>query len=232
MERHVLEDPARRAAERIAAVAAAGGHIVLAGGSTPRAAYERAASMDADWSRCTLWFGDERCVPPTDERSNYAMVEAALLHRLRRHSPVVRRIAGELGPDAGAEAYERTLRETFGDDLPAFDLLLLGLGPDAHCASLFPGDPALGETRRLAVGVDEPGLEPFVPRVTLTLPVLNAAREVVFLVRGADKAEAVARAFGGGPDRSAPASLVVPAGTLTLLADAPAAELVTSESRR
>jgi 6-phosphogluconolactonase len=189
--------------------------------------------MDLDWSLCTLWFGDERCVPPDDARSNYGLVRAALLDRLTGGAPAVRRIPGELGPDAGAAAYEQTLREAFGDGLPALDLVLLGLGPDAHCASLFPGDPALDVTDRLAVGVDPPGLDPFVPRVTLTFPVLNAAGEVVFLVTGADKAEAVARAFGGGgPGPSAPASLVAPAGTLTLLADAPAAELVTAESRR
>jgi 6-phosphogluconolactonase len=233
MERVVMDDPGRAVAERIAAVADAGGQIALTGGSTPRAAYEQAASMDVDWSRCSLWFGDERCVPPDDERSNYGLARAALLDRLSGPAPIVRRIAGELGPHEGAAAYETELQQAFEGRFPELDLILLGLGPDAHCASLFPGDPALEERHRLAVGVDRAGLAPFVSRVTLTLPVLNAAREVVFLVTGEDKAAAVARAFGGNPDRSAPASLVAPAaGKLTLLADAAAARLLPAESTR
>jgi 6-phosphogluconolactonase len=222
MERLVLEDPAGATAERIAAVAGAGGHVALAGGSTPRAAYERAAAMDLDWSAATLWFGDERCVAPDDPQSNYGMVQSALLDRLSGLQPAVYRIEGELGPHEAAESYEQELRQALGER-PLLDLVLLGLGPDAHCASLFPNDPALDEGRRLAVGVEVPGMAPYVPRVTLTLPVLNAARAVIFLVTGADKAGAVARAFGGEPDRSAPASLIAPAdGTLTLLIDAAA----------
>jgi 6-phosphogluconolactonase len=223
MERLVLDDPAAAAAERIAAVAGGGGHIALTGGSTPRAAYERAAAMDLDWSAATLWFGDERCVAPDDPRSNYGMAKAALLDRLSAPHPAVRRIRGELGPHEAAESYEQELQQVLGER-PRLDLVLLGLGPDAHCASLFPNDPALEESRRPAVGVEVAGMAPYVPRVTLTLPVLNAAREIIFLVTGADKAGAVARAFGGEPDRSAPASLVAPAdGTLTLLMDADAA---------
>ena len=142
----------------------------------------------------------------------------------RASAPDVRRIPGELGPDAGAAAYERELRAAFGEGIPRFDLVLLGLGPDGHCASLFPGDPALEERERLAVGVARAGLAPWVPRVTLTLPVLNAARQVLFLVTGADKAAAAARAFAGEPDRRTPASLVAPAdGTLTVLTDRAAA---------
>ncbi|MGZ8475995.1 MAG: 6-phosphogluconolactonase, partial [Candidatus Limnocylindria bacterium] len=196
MERLVIDDPALVAANRMTVVANADGHIALAGGSTPRGAYEQAADMGADWSGCTLWFGDERCVPPDDERSNFGMVKTAMLDRLSGGAPTVNRIAGELGPHAAADAYDESLR----DGVERFDLVLLGLGPDAHCASLFPNDAALDERLRLAVGVDEPGMEPLVPRVTLTLPVINAARSVLFLVTGADKAEAVARAFGGDPD--------------------------------
>ena len=113
--------------------------------------------------------------------------------------------------DEGAAAYERTLEGSFGDAVPEFDLLFLGLGPDCHTASLFPGAAQLGERERHAVGVDAPGMAPLVSRVTLTLPVLNAARDVVFLVAGADKADAVARAFSGRRDPDAPASLVEPA---------------------
>lgn len=222
----VTRDPAGAAAEWIAAVADRGGHIALAGGSTPRRAYELAAEEEADWSRATLWFGDDRCVPPEHEHSNYGMVRRALLSRLGSgaDAPRVKRIEGELGPDEGAAAYEAALREEFGDGVPRLDLVLLGLGPDAHTASLFPGDAALGESERLAVGVPTPGMAPLVSRITVTLPVVNAAREVVFLVSGEDKAEAVARAFAGTPDPHAPASLVAPEdGSLTLIADEAAA---------
>jgi 6-phosphogluconolactonase len=220
----VLEDPAGEVAERLAAAAGAGGQIALTGGSTARLAYERVASREVDWSRCTLWFGDERCVPPGDERSNFGMARDVLFDRLPGEAPDVRRIPGELGPDAGAEAYELELREAFGEQRPRFDLVLLGLGADGHCASLFPGDPALEERERSAVGVERAGLAPWVPRVTLTLPVLNAARHVLFLITGPDKAAATARAFGGRPDPCIPASLVAPAdGTLTVLTDRAAA---------
>jgi 6-phosphogluconolactonase len=220
----ILDDPATAAAERLVAAASAGAHIALAGGSTPRAAYEKAAAMGADWSRATLWFGDDRCVPPDHEHSNFAMVRAALLERLEGEPPTVKRIEGELGPHEGARAYERELRGAFGDGKPALDLVLLGLGPDAHTASLFPGDAALEERDRLALGVETPGMAPLVSRVTLTLPVVNAARGVVFLVSGEDKADAVARAFGGPPGPDAPASLVAPdAGSLILLLDPAAA---------
>ncbi len=223
IERLVLEDPAGATAERIAAVARTGGHIALTGGSTPRVAYERAAALDLDWSAATLWFGDERCVAPDDPRSNYGMAKSALLDRLSGPQPIVHRMEGERGPHEAAKSYEQTLREALGDR-PRLDLVLLGLGSDAHCASLFPNAPALDETSRLVVGVEVPGLAPYVPRVTLTLQVLNAARAVIFLVTGADKAGAVARAFGGEPDPAAPASLIAPAdGTLTLLMDADAA---------
>jgi 6-phosphogluconolactonase len=221
----VLDDPGAEAAVAIARHAAAGGHVVLTGGSTPRGAYERVAGMNLNWSATTVWWTDERCVPPDDERSNYGLVKSTLLDAIPEAPPVVRRIRGELGPVAGADDYEAQLGEEFGDELPALDFVLLGMGPDGHVASLFPGRPEVAETRRRAVGVPEAGLEPFVPRVSLTLPVLNAAAEVVFLVAGADKAEAVARAFGGPPDPDTPASLVAPtSGSLTALLDSTAAE--------
>ena len=223
----VTPDPAAVAAERLAEAATAGGHIALAGGSTPRAAYELVAAMGLDWSASTLWFGDERCVPEDHEHSNYRMVREALLDRIGGDPPAVKRIPGERGPDDGADAYEAELRAALGDGLPQLDLVLLGLGPDAHTASLFPNDAALGERERLAVGVQTPGMAPLVSRVTITLPVVNAAREVVFLVSGEDKAEAVARAFSGAEDPSAPASLVRPeSGPPTLLADAEAVRLL------
>ena len=223
MTRHelvVTDDPAGVAAERLAA--AAGGQVALAGGSTPKATYELAARRDVDWSSTGFWFGDERAVPPDHEHSNYRMAREALLDRIEPGA--VHRIKGELGHEQAADDYEAELRAATGEGVPALDLVLLGLGPDAHTASLFPHDPALGERERLVVGVETPGMAPLVPRVTLTLPVLNAAREVLFLVAGEDKAEAAGRAFSGAPDPGAPASLVAPdPGSLTVLLDAPAA---------
>ncbi len=222
----VLDDPAAEAAERLAAAADAGGHIALSGGSTPRRAYEQAAELDADWSHATLWFGDERCVPPDHEHSNFGMARRALLSRLGTgaDAPAVRRMEGERGPAEGAAAYEEALREEFGDAAPRLDLVLLGLGPDMHTASLFPGDDALGAEGRYATGVETPGMAPLVPRITLTLDAINAARDVLFLIAGEDKADAVAGAFGDAPGPHAPASLVRPdAGNLTLLLDPAAA---------
>ncbi len=224
----VVDDVAGAAAERIAAAVRDGGHIALSGGSTPRAAHERVAREELDWSHTQLWFGDDRAVGPQHEHSNYLMVRRSLLDRIRGAQPEVHRIKGELGHDAAAADYERELKTAWGaEGLPRMDLLLLGLGPDAHTASLFGGDDALGERERLAVAVVNPGMAPLVSRVTLTLPVLNAAREVVFLISGEDKAEAVARAFGDAPDPSAPASLIRPdPGNLLVLLDASAASLM------
>jgi 6-phosphogluconolactonase len=217
----VVEDPAAEVAELLAEVAGAGGHIVLTGGSSPRRAYELAAARDTDWSGATVWFGDERCVPPDHEWSNYAMAEAALLSRLSAR-PTVHRMEGELGPDAGAGAYEALIREHLGAE-PRWDLLLLGLGPDAHTASLFPSKSEKDVTDRLVVGVPEAGMEPQVPRISLTIPALDAARHVVFLVTGESKREAVRRAFVD-EDPTSPATRVrPPAGELTVLLDPAAA---------
>jgi 6-phosphogluconolactonase len=217
MDREVVvtEDVAGAAAERVAAVVRAGGHIALSGGSTPRKAHERVAALDLDWSRVDLWLGDERVVPPEHEHSNYRMARESLGDPVNLH-----RVETELGYEAAAASYERELRAAGPD---RFDLILLGLGPDAHTASLFPGDDALGERERLVVGVETPGMAPLVSRVTLTLPVLNAGKEVVFLISGEDKAEAVARAFGDAAGPDAPASLVRPESGLTVLVDPPAA---------
>jgi len=218
-EVHVSEDPAGEAARRLRE---ATGHLVITGGSTPRAAYERVAADRSDWSGTDLWFTDERCVPPDHEHSNHRTAKEALFDRI--DGETVHRMMGELGPADGAAAYERELRAEFGDELPVFDFILLGLGPDAHTCSLFSGDDALGERERWAVGVETPGMAPLVSRITLTLPVVNAARSVVFLVTGEDKAEAVARAFAGPPDPRAPGSLVEPAsGSLDLICDEKAA---------
>jgi 6-phosphogluconolactonase len=204
----------REAAELLARRAEPGGHIALSGGSTPRPAYEAAARLQPDWSRTELWFADERCVPPDDERSNYRLVRESLLDRLDRPPAIEHRVRGELSPEEAADAYEAELRGI------VLDCVLLGIGPDAHTASLFPNDPALDELRRRAVAVRRPDVD----RVTLTIPPLNAADTIVFLVVGAEKADAVARAFAGEPDPAAPASLVRSAsGTTVALLDRAAA---------
>jgi 6-phosphogluconolactonase len=177
--------------------------VALTGGSTPRAAYERVAGMRADWSGVDVWFTDERCVAPTHEHSNFRMADEALLSKVE--GTTVHRMRGELGPEDGAAAYENELGE-FGPE--ALDLILLGLGPDGHICSLFPSDDALGERERRVVGVDTPGMAPLVSRITLTLPVVNGSGQIVFLVTGEDKAEAVERVLNGPPDPRAPGSLV------------------------
>src|SRR3712207_3391973 len=173
-ELRVLDDPS---AEVAALLDATDGHLVLTGGSSPRRTYERCGG---DWSRKTVWFCDDRCVGPEDERSNYRMARGALLVRV---DTTVRRIEGELGPQDAADRYDAAIREQVGE-APAFDLLLLGMGPDTHVASLFPGKPAVQERGRLAVAVPEAGMEPYVPRVSMTLPVLNNARRLILLITG------------------------------------------------
>lgn len=190
IELTVVDDVAVSAAERIAAVAETGGSVVLAGGSTPRRAYSIASS--ADWSAARVWFGDERCVAPDDPRSNYRMVRESLLDNLSEPPLAVFRMRGELDPAAAAHHYAA---ELFEHDAEPFDLLLLGLGSDGHTASLFPGRPAVEERNQLVAAVPEAGLEPFVPRISLTIPALVRAREVLFLVSGEGKQEAVQRSF-------------------------------------
>ena len=220
MRIEVLDDPASAVADLLLETAAAGGHIVLTGGSSPKRAYQLAAR--GDWSAATVWYGDERCVPEDHEWSNHAMAEAALLSHLDPR-PEVMRMEGELGHERGAASYEALVRERLGDE-PRWDLLLLGVGPDLHCASLFPGKPEVEVTDRLVVGVPEAGMDPQVPRISLTLPAINAARHVVFLVTGESKREAVRRVFGDDPDPTSPAAHVRPAdGELTVYLDPAAA---------
>jgi 6-phosphogluconolactonase len=209
----VSDDPAGAAA---ALLAEASGHVCITGGSTPGKAYERVAVARPDWSGVNVWFTDERCVPPDHEHSNFRMANEALLSRVS--GATVNRMQGELGPERGAAEYEREF-ETAGR--PTLDLILLGIGPDVHTCSLFPGDDALAERERPVVGVETPGMAPLVPRITLTLPVVNASRQIVFLVTGEDKADAVAVAFSGRSDPRAPASLVD--GNVTVLLDDAAA---------
>ena len=219
----VLEDAdavAEAVAQRLARAAGEGGNVVLTGGTTPERAYERAAALAPDWSGVDVWWGDERCVPPEDERSNYLMAKRALLDRLETAPAAVHRVPAELGKDAGASAYE--------DELGAavLDLLLLGIGPDGHVASLFPGKPALDVTDRRVVG-SEAGLEPYVDRVTLTLPALRAAGEILFVVTGESKADAARRAFADEASPETPASLVrADSGRTTAILDRAAAAAI------
>ena len=196
------EEAARLVAEQLAEQARAGGSIVLTGGSTPRRAYELATELEPDWSHAELWWGDERCVPPDDQNSNFRMAKEALLDRLERKPAAVHRMRGELGRGAGADEYDRELA-----GVGAFDLVLLGLGPDGHVASLFPGFPTLDVTDRDVIGSDA-GHEPFVDRISMTLPRLRATRQLLFLVAGEDKADAVARAFEAEQSHETPGSLV------------------------
>jgi len=197
---HVDDEPARRVGELLAAAARSEETIVLTGGTSVGAAYEIAAALEPDWGKASVWWGDERCVPPDDERSNYLLAKRTLLDRLEGE-PDVHRIRGELQPADAAGAYEKALE---GVEL---DFLLLGLGPDAHVASLFPGSPQLDERERLVTS-GPAGLEPYVDRVTLTVPALLSAKRIVFLVTGSDKAEAVQRAFRDEVSDGAPASLL------------------------
>jgi 6-phosphogluconolactonase len=199
---HIVDDPAGPVAELLAEQARRGGSIVLTGGSSPAPAYERAAALEPDWSKVTLWWGDDRCVAPEHEWSNYRLAKETLLDHLRQQPREVHRIRGELAPAEAAAELDQALE---GVEL---DLLLLGLGPDAHVASLFPGSPQLADEDHRATS-GPPGLEPWVDRVTMTMPEIRSAKRIVFIVDGASKADAVARAFGGEISADAPASLVL-----------------------
>lgn len=199
----VVEDEQELAAvvgERLARAAREGGNVVLTGGKTPERVYKEAAKRAPDWSKVDVWWGDERCVPPDDKNSNYAMAKRSLLDKVEAGPRSVHRIKGELGKDAAAEDYARELGDT------PLDLLLLGLGPDGHVASLFPNAPTLRQRKKVLPA--EPGLEPFVDRVTLSVPTLRSASEILFVISGEAKADAAARAFAAEPSPETPASLV------------------------
>ena len=212
-------EAAALAAERLAAAARAGGAVALSGGSSPRPAYELAASLEPDWSAVDVWLGDERCVPEDDDRSNARLVRESLLERLGL-PPELHPVRTELPPAAAADEYDLALRDV------RLALALQGLGPDGHTASLFPHAPALEERERRAVATAA-ALEPWVDRVTMTVPFLCAAAEVVFLAVGEAKAEAARRAFAEPPSPAAPASLVRSReGRTTAILDEAAAALL------
>lgn len=166
--------------------------VALAGGSTPKAMYRLLASPAyrerVEWGRVEIFFGDERCVPPDHPDSNYRMAREALLDHVPLGADRVHRISGERPPEEAAAQYQQKLVRD-----AALDLVLLGMGPDGHTASLFPGTPVLTETRALAAAVYVEKMKSW--RVTLTAPVLSAAAHVVIMTVGAEKAEALATAL-------------------------------------
>ena len=167
-------------------------HIALAGGSTPRRAYELLAGMQGSWAQVHLWLGDERCVPEDDAESNTRMVRESLLDRLRAPAgPHLHNVRGDLGPEDAAWLYGCDIARAMGER-PVFDLILLGLGPDGHTASLFPGHPEAASELAPVIGVrDSPKPPP--ERISLTLPVLRRARFTLLLATGSEKAQALAR---------------------------------------
>jgi 6-phosphogluconolactonase len=222
-----LEALAQRAASwLLAAVRAQEGTfaVALSGGATPRRLYEVLAEppyRDAfPWSRVHLFWGDERFVPHADALSNYRMVREALLSRAPIPDANIHAIPTEgLTPDAAAAAYERALKSFYGADRldparPLFDVVLLGLGPDGHTASLFPGSPVLRERDRWVAAVPSAKSE---ARITLTYPVLESSRRTAFLVAGSEKRAILARFRAG--DGALPAGRLRPAGTLLVFAD-------------
>jgi 6-phosphogluconolactonase len=211
----VVDDPAQVCADALTAAAATGEHVVLTGGSTPKNAYGLAASQDPQaWRGAKLWLSDDRCVPPDDDRSNFKMVKESLLEPLEGSGVEVefcRRILGERGYDEGAIEYERELEHVGGGPgAIRFELVLVGVGSDGHICSLFPRQPSLDERARFVVGVPEAGIEPFVPRVTLTFTALSRAKRVMVLATGESKADPIAAAFAD----DAPHTPDVPASLL------------------
>jgi 6-phosphogluconolactonase len=225
LELVVLDDAgaaARRAGELLADAAREGGHVALSGGKSPGLAHEAAARLVPDWSRVDVWWGDERCVPPEDERSNFSLAKRTLLDHLQVQPREVHRIRGEADPEEAAAEYDAALAGV------RLRLNVLGIGPDGHTASLFPDAPGLHERERRAIAA-EAGLEPFVTRVTMTPPMHANADVVLFLVTGEAKAEAAARAFAGPPSETTPASLIRSDGGRTVaLLDRAAAGLLDS----
>lgn len=234
------EELSRKAAERFIrlaqnAIARSGRFIVaLSGGSTPRALYSLLASPgyneQIQWSNVHLYWGDERCVPPHHPDSNFLMVQETLLANITIPRENFHRIAAELEPNEAAADYEEQIRKLFQltpGSLPRFDLILLGLGEDGHTASLFPDNAALDDEQHLVVAAYVAKLNTH--RVTLTLPVINRAAEVLFLVAGPDKSSVMKQILGAPPNPAAlPAARVCPGnGRLVwLITEDAAAELL------
>jgi 6-phosphogluconolactonase len=228
-----VEALARRGAEEFVAharAAVAGGtafRVALAGGGTPRRLYQLLAGPDlrssVAWDRVEFFLGDERCLPLDDPESNFRMAREALLDPLGVPARNVHAVDTTRSPEAAARAYQEEIARVFGVPVdgppPAFELVLLGMGPDGHTASLFPRNPVLAEERAWVAAVhDSPKPPP--DRVTLTRATINRARAVVFLVSDAGKAEALAAVLEGARDPQRwPSQLIQPAGSLRWLVD-------------
>lgn len=242
---YILAEDAASLAQRAAqhfvelagqAVAARGrARIAISGGSTPKATFQLLAdpaqpwSSRMPWDRIELFWVDERCVPPDHPDSNYRMTREALLDSAPLRPEQIHRMEGELDPEEGAARYESGLRNTFrleGAETPAFDIIQLGMGPDGHTASLFPHTAALHELGRLSVANHVQNKDAW--RITLTWPVINHARNVFFLIGGADKAAILREVFLGPRDvERLPSQLIHPSGDiLTLILDKAAAALL------
>lgn len=210
--------------------------VLLSGGSTPRAMHQILSQPDysgqIDWIQVHIFWGDERCVPPDHPDSNYRMAVETLLKHVPIPADNIHRIFAELPPQIAAEDYQSTLSTHFklapdktGRPVPRFDLVLLGLGADGHTASLFPGSKAVAEKQAWVTSIphDKPP-EPLVPRVTITLPVIRAAIQVLFLVAGSDKAERLKQVLGPASTPPLPAQLAKPTnGKLLWMVDRAAA---------
>jgi 6-phosphogluconolactonase len=230
-ELHVFPNPdalAAAAADRIAAAlrealdARGRAALVLTGGTTPGPVYRRlAARPDAlDWARVHVFWGDERCVPPGDPESNYRLARETLLGALPIPGAQVHRMACEDAPGEAAGAYTDALRAYFGGDEKLFDVTLLGLGADGHTASLFPDALAVDAPEGWVMPTEAPPSSPVAQRLTLTLPALNAARLVLFLVTGAAKRAALRRVLDAADaEDPLPAARVRPVGTLAWYVD-------------
>ena len=203
-------------------------NIALAGGSTPGPVYELlTADSDIDWSRCNIFWSDERCVPPDHAESNYRLVREALLDRLPHAPALVARMESELPPEKAARSYEQVIREILPvqeSGIPRFDLVLLGMGDDGHTASLFPGSESLQITDHLVAADYVRKVDAF--RLTFTYPLINAGRHVLILVSGASKADTLHSVLQGPPQPwKFPVQGVHPtSGQLRWLVDADAAQ--------
>lgn len=209
--------------------------IAISGGSTPKAAFELLGDPNQpwrarmQWDKLDLYWVDERCVPPDNPESNYHMTREALLDHVPLNPGQIHRMEGELDPEQAAARYESELRNSFrleGAEMPRFDLIALGMGPDGHTASLFPHTNAIREITRLVTANHV--LQKNTWRITLTGPVLNRASSVFFLIAGADKAEILKEVLTGTRDvERLPSQLIWPAsGILTLILDKSAAALL------
>ena len=198
--------------------------IAISGGSTPKATFQLLADPNQPWrsrmpwNDMDLYWVDERCVGPDDAQSNYRMTREALLDHVPLAPAQIHRIEGELDPQSAADEYESELRNSFrleGAESPRFDLVALGMGPDGHTASLFPHTAALHEMSRIVTANRVPQMD--IWRITLTWPVINAARSVFFLIAGADKAEVIKEVLTGPRDpERLPSQLIWPSsGILT-----------------